>query len=113
MSIGLLFLGGARYSVDTTNESIASLVAAFYPYWQSSSITSSASVMPSQPLTTTENSSHLQALRHLYVLSSSPRYICPVDIETSNFCSVLFKFFGFYITYFLGASTNNAKKGKC
>ena len=46
MSIGLLFLGGGRYTLGTSNASIACMVAAFYPRF---------------PQTPADNKAYLQA----------------------------------------------------
>ncbi|KAF2987790.1 hypothetical protein EK904_015203 [Melospiza melodia maxima] len=64
MALGLLFLGGGRYSLSTSNSSIAALLCALYPHF---------------PVHSTDNRYHLQALRHLYVLAAEPRLLTPVD----------------------------------
>uniref|UniRef100_F7E2X8 Anaphase-promoting complex subunit 1 n=1 Tax=Xenopus tropicalis TaxID=8364 RepID=F7E2X8_XENTR len=74
MALGLLFLGGGRYSLSTSNSSIAALLCALYPHF---------------PVHSTDNRYHLQALRHLYVLASEPRLLVPVDVDTNLPCYVL------------------------
>ncbi|XP_019518434.1 PREDICTED: anaphase-promoting complex subunit 1 isoform X4 [Hipposideros armiger] len=74
MALGLLFLGGGRYSLSTSNPSIAALLCALYPHFPSHS---------------TDNRYHLQALRHLYVLAAEPRLLVPVDVDTNTPCYTL------------------------
>uniref|UniRef100_A0A8C5QUZ9 Anaphase-promoting complex subunit 1 n=1 Tax=Leptobrachium leishanense TaxID=445787 RepID=A0A8C5QUZ9_9ANUR len=74
MALGLLFLGGGRYTLSTSNSSIAALLCALYPHF---------------PVHSTDNRYHLQALRHLYVLAAEPRLLVPVDVDTNYPCYVL------------------------
>uniref|UniRef100_A0A2K6THM9 Anaphase-promoting complex subunit 1 n=1 Tax=Saimiri boliviensis boliviensis TaxID=39432 RepID=A0A2K6THM9_SAIBB len=75
MALGLLFLGGGRYSLSTSNSSIAALLCALYPHF---------------PAHSTDNRRyHLQALRHLYVLAAEPRLLVPVDVDTNTPCYAL------------------------
>ncbi|KAH0510942.1 Anaphase-promoting complex subunit 1 [Microtus ochrogaster] len=74
MALGLLFLGGGRYSLSTSNSSIAALLCALYPHF---------------PAHSTDNRYHLQALRHLYVLGAEPRLLVPVDVDTNTPCYAL------------------------
>ncbi|KAL7987272.1 hypothetical protein Chor_006191 [Crotalus horridus] len=74
MALGLLFLGGGRYSLSTSNSSIAALLCALYPHF---------------PVHSTDNRYHLQALRHLYVLAADPRLLVPVDVDTDTPCYAL------------------------
>ncbi|VFV22754.1 anaphase-promoting complex subunit [Lynx pardinus] len=74
MALGLLFLGGGRYSLSTSNSSIAALLCALYPHF---------------PAHSTDNRYHLQALRHLYVLAAEPRLLVPVDVDTNMPCYAL------------------------
>lgn len=76
MALGLLFLGGGRYSLCTTNSAIAALLCALYPHF---------------PAHSTDNRYHLQALRHLYVLAAEPRLLVPVDVDTNTPCYALIK----------------------
>ncbi|ELK26073.1 Anaphase-promoting complex subunit 1 [Myotis davidii] len=74
MALGILFLGGGRYSLSTSNSSIAALLCALYPHF---------------PAHSTDNRYHLQALRHLYVLAAEPRLLVPVDVDTNTPCYAL------------------------
>ncbi|XP_042671415.1 anaphase-promoting complex subunit 1 isoform X1 [Centrocercus urophasianus] len=74
MALGLLFLGGGRYSLSTSNSSIAALLCALYPHF---------------PVHSTDNRYHLQALRHLYVLAADPRLLIPVDVDSNTPCYAL------------------------
>ncbi|KAI8994045.1 hypothetical protein BD414DRAFT_513664 [Trametes punicea] len=69
MSIGLLFLGGGRYTLGTSNASIASLVAAFYPRF---------------PQTPADNKAYLQAYRHLWALAVEPRCLVARDVDSKE-----------------------------
>ena len=60
MALGLLFLGGCRYSLRNDPEAIAALLAAFYPTY---------------PISSDDNRYHLQAFRHLYVKACEPRLL--------------------------------------
>ncbi|XP_065560963.1 anaphase-promoting complex subunit 1-like isoform X3 [Artemia franciscana] len=73
LALGLLFLGGGRLSLSTSNEAIAALICAIYPKF---------------PNHSNDNRYHLQALRHLYVIAAEPRLLLPRDLATSNDCSV-------------------------
>lgn len=69
LAIGLLFLGGGRYTLSSSDASIACLVAAFYPRL---------------PLTSADNRGHLQLLRHLWVLAAEPRCLVARDADTGE-----------------------------
>ncbi|GJJ10443.1 hypothetical protein Clacol_004669 [Clathrus columnatus] len=69
MAIGMLFLGGGRYTLGTSNAGIAALLAAFYPRF---------------PTLSHENRGHLQALRHLWVLAVEPRCLIGRDVESNE-----------------------------
>ncbi|XP_072170160.1 anaphase-promoting complex subunit 1-like [Diadema setosum] len=73
MATGLLFLGGGRYTLATTQEAVAALVTSLFPCF---------------PGNSKGNRYHLQALRHLYVLAAEPRLILPKDVETGKPCYV-------------------------
>ncbi|KAL9954099.1 hypothetical protein ACROYT_G041593 [Oculina patagonica] len=73
MAIGLLFLGGGRYTLSTSGPSIAALICAFYPRF---------------PISSTDNRYHLQAFRHLYVLAAEPRVLVPREVDTNKACHV-------------------------
>ena len=82
MSLGLLFLGGGRYTLNTRPESVAAMVAAFFPKF---------------PTHSNDNRYHLQALRHLYVLAAEPRLLIPrFVILYCYFC------FCFFLTFPVG-----------
>ena len=67
MSIGILFLGGGRYTLGTSDAAIASMVAAFYPRFAQLS---------------SDNKSYLQAYRHLWVLAVEPRCLVARDVDS-------------------------------
>lgn len=69
MALGLLFLGGCRYTLSTSPEAIAALICAFFPKY---------------PIHCNDNRYHLQAFRHLYVLAAEPRLVLPRDIDTGK-----------------------------
>eukprot|EP00026_Physarum_polycephalum_P000617 Phypoly_transcript_00618.p1 GENE.Phypoly_transcript_00618~~Phypoly_transcript_00618.p1 ORF type:complete len:1448 (+),score=229.82 Phypoly_transcript_00618:543-4346(+) len=73
MGIGLLFLGGGVYTLNTSNVGIAGLVAALYPIF---------------PAHSSDNRYHLQALRHLYVLATEPRCLIARDVDTHAACYI-------------------------
>ncbi|KAL2083271.1 hypothetical protein ACEWY4_021044 [Coilia grayii] len=74
IALGLLFLGGGRYTLSTSNSAIAALLCALYPHF---------------PVHSTDNRYHLQALRHLAVLAAEPRLLVPVDVDTLKPCHAL------------------------
>lgn len=67
MAMGLLFLGGGRYTLGTSDAAICALLIAFYPRF---------------PLFGYDNRFHLQALRHLWVLAVEPRCLIVRDVDT-------------------------------
>ncbi|KAG8964454.1 Anaphase-promoting complex subunit 1 [Tulasnella sp. 419] len=69
MALGMLFLGGGRYTFGTSNAAIASLVAAFYPRW---------------PNTSSDTKGLLPALRHLWVLAVEPRCLIARDVDSGQ-----------------------------
>jgi anaphase-promoting complex subunit 1 len=69
MSIGLLFLGGGRFTLGTSNAAIACMTTAFFPRFHQ---------------TSADNKSFLQALRHLWVLAVEPRCLIARDVDTSE-----------------------------
>ncbi|XP_044258257.1 anaphase-promoting complex subunit 1 [Tribolium madens] len=71
MALGLLFLGGGRYTLSNSPENIAALICAFYPKF---------------PTHSNDNRYHLQAFRHLYVLAVEPRLIIPKDVHSGKCC---------------------------
>ena len=68
-SIGLLFLGGGRFTLGTSDAAIACMVAAFFPRF---------------PQDSKENKSYLQALRHLWVLAVEPRCLIARDVDSKE-----------------------------
>ncbi|XP_061646236.1 anaphase-promoting complex subunit 1 [Phyllopteryx taeniolatus] len=74
MALGMLFLGGGRFSLSTSNSAIAALLCALYPHFPSHS---------------TDNRYHLQALRHLTVLAAETRLLVPVDVDSLKPCYAL------------------------
>ncbi|XP_028982960.1 anaphase-promoting complex subunit 1 isoform X2 [Betta splendens] len=74
MALGLLFLGGGRYTLSTSNSAIAALLCALYPHF---------------PAHSTDNRYHLQALRHLAVMAAEPRLLVPVDVDSLKPCYAL------------------------
>ncbi len=66
MAIGFLFLGGSTMTLSRTNEAVAALVTSLFPMF---------------PTQTSDNTFHLQALRHLYVLAVKPSCLIAVDAE--------------------------------
>ena len=67
MAIGFLFLGGGQLSFGTSPKAIAAILVSLFPHF---------------PTSTTDNRSHLQALRHLYVLGVENRCMEAVDVES-------------------------------
>jgi anaphase-promoting complex subunit 1 len=67
MAIGLLFMSGGQYALATTPLATACLFAATYPKF---------------PMTPGDNSFHLQALRHLWVLAADNRCLVPRSVDT-------------------------------
>lgn len=69
MSLGLLFLGGGRYTLGNSDAAIACMVTAFFPTF---------------PVVSSDNKSYLQALRHLWVLAAEPRCLMTRDVDTKE-----------------------------
>ncbi|KAJ7046863.1 hypothetical protein C8F04DRAFT_1023816 [Mycena alexandri] len=69
MSLGLLFLGGGRFTLGTSDAAIACMVTSFFPRAHHMS---------------SDNKSFLQALRHLWVLAIEPRCLIARDVETTE-----------------------------
>ena len=69
LGLGLLFLGGGKFTLNTRPESVAAMVAAFFPKF---------------PTHSNDNRYHLQALRHLYVLASEPRILIPREVKSGQ-----------------------------
>lgn len=67
-AIGLLFLAGGTATLSRSDSSIAALLCAFCPRY---------------PTSPTDNYTHLQSFRHLYVLAADYRMLDFVDVNTS------------------------------
>ncbi|KAF4523327.1 hypothetical protein B566_EDAN011807 [Ephemera danica] len=67
MALGLLFLGGGRYTLSSSPPAVAAMLCAFFPKF---------------PTHSNDNRYHLQAFRHLYVLAAEPRLIIPRCVDT-------------------------------
>lgn len=65
LALGLLFLGGGRYTLGTSNRAVACLVCALYPIFPSRS---------------DDQVHHLQALRHLWALAVEPRCLVAREV---------------------------------
>ncbi|KDQ54480.1 hypothetical protein JAAARDRAFT_209213 [Jaapia argillacea MUCL 33604] len=68
-SLGLLFLGGGRYTLGTSDAAIACMVTAFFPRY---------------PSVSSDNKCYLQALRHLWVMAVEPRCLIARDVDTKE-----------------------------
>jgi len=88
--MGLLFLGGGRYTLGTSNGAIASMVVAFFPRFHHVS---------------SDNKSYLQALRHLWVLAVEPRCLLARDVNTEEAVYLPLKVTGTEGTYQLISPT--------
>jgi len=69
MSLGLLFLGGGRFTLGTSDAAIACMIMAFFPRFHHVS---------------SDNKSYLQALRHVWVLAVEPRCLTARDVDTGE-----------------------------
>lgn len=65
--LGLLFLGGGKFSLKRDPVSIACLLL---------------SILPRYPMRASDHKHHLQALRHLYVLAVEPRVLQTIDVDS-------------------------------
>jgi len=72
MSLGMLFLGGGRYTLGTSHAAVCALLLSFYPRY---------------PLFGYDNRTHLQALRHLWVLAVEPRCLITRDVLSRQIVS--------------------------
>ncbi|KAJ8671499.1 hypothetical protein QAD02_002758, partial [Eretmocerus hayati] len=77
MALGLLFLGGGRYTLRNDPASVALLIISLFPKF---------------PTHSNDNRYHLQALRHFYVLATEPRLILPKDVHNEQYCYISMKF---------------------
>ncbi|KAI8974732.1 hypothetical protein BDB01DRAFT_853772 [Pilobolus umbonatus] len=76
MSLGLLFVGLGGYTLQTTNEAIAGLLVAFYPFY---------------PVSMDDNRYHLQAFRHFWILALDTRWLMTFDVDDNKPCRVPLK----------------------
>lgn len=67
LAIGFLFMSGGQYTLSTNPLATACLFTATYPKF---------------PMTPADNSFHLQALRHLWVLAAENRCLVPRSVDT-------------------------------
>ncbi|ODQ64815.1 hypothetical protein NADFUDRAFT_66873 [Nadsonia fulvescens var. elongata DSM 6958] len=73
MAMGILFLGDGQFALSTSNLAIASLIVSFYPIF---------------PALAEDNRSHLQALRHFWVLAAEPRCLVIRDVDSQKPCRI-------------------------
>ncbi|KAG1466508.1 hypothetical protein G6F56_004676 [Rhizopus delemar] len=73
MSLGLLFVGLGGYTLKITDQAIAGLLCAFYPFY---------------PIHSQDNDWHPQVFRHLWVIAADPRWVIPLDVDLNEPCSV-------------------------
>ncbi|KAL0952347.1 hypothetical protein HGRIS_006627 [Hohenbuehelia grisea] len=69
ISLGLLFLGGGRFTLGTSDAAIVCMITAFFPRLHQVS---------------GDNKSYLQALRHLWVLAAEPRCLIARDVDANE-----------------------------
>lgn len=69
MALGLLFLGGGRFTVGTSNVATACMVAAFYPRWPNGS---------------NDSKGLLPIFRHLWALAVEPRCLIARDADSGE-----------------------------
>ncbi|KAI3613912.1 hypothetical protein CBS9595_004089 [Malassezia furfur] len=72
-ALGLLFLGGGRWTLGTDDVAVAALLAAFLPRF---------------PASPGDHRAHLQAARHLYVLALAPRLLVARDVRSGEACAL-------------------------
>lgn len=73
MALGLLFLGGGRFTLATSDLGVAALLI---------------SLLPPFPRWSGDNRAHLQAIRHLWYLAIEPRLLVAIDIDTNQLVSL-------------------------
>ncbi|KAJ3503489.1 hypothetical protein NLJ89_g8410 [Agrocybe chaxingu] len=69
IALGLLFLGGGRFTLGSSDAAVVSLITAFFPRFHHVS---------------SDNRCYLQALRHLWVLAVEPRCLIARDVDTNE-----------------------------
>ncbi|SNX82102.1 related to negative regulator of mitosis [Melanopsichium pennsylvanicum] len=73
MALGLLFLGGGRFTLGASDVAIAALLISFLPPF---------------PRWSGDNRAHLQAFRHLWYLAIEPRLLVATDVDTDELVSL-------------------------
>lgn len=73
MALGLLFLGGGRFTLGNSDSAIALLLIALYPRFPTSSL---------------DNRAHLQAYRHFWLLAVQPRLLVCQDVDSREVTSI-------------------------
>lgn len=73
MALGLLFLGGGRFTLGTSDLGVAALLISFLPPF---------------PRWSGDNRAHLQVFRHLWYLAIEPRLLITTDVETDQLVSL-------------------------
>lgn len=73
MALGLLFLGGGRFTLGTSDLGVAALLISFLPPF---------------PRSSGDNRAHLQAFRHLWYFAIEPRLLVATDIDTNQLVSL-------------------------
>ncbi|KAG8883968.1 Anaphase-promoting complex subunit 1 [Tulasnella sp. 332] len=69
IALGMLFLGGGRYTLGTSNAAIACLICAFYPRW---------------PNNSSDSKGFLPIFRHLWALAVEPRCLTTRDADSGE-----------------------------
>ncbi|WFD36213.1 Anaphase-promoting complex subunit 1 [Malassezia cuniculi] len=69
MALGLLFLGGGRFTLGTSDEALAALLIA---------------LLPPYPSQAADNGFHLQAARHFWALALEPRLLVARDVASGE-----------------------------
>lgn len=69
MAMGMLFLGGGRYTLGSSDVAIAALLIAFFP---------------SYPISAQDNRAYLQAYRHFWILAVEARLLSVKDIRSGE-----------------------------
>ncbi|SPO32378.1 related to negative regulator of mitosis [Ustilago trichophora] len=73
MALGLLFLGGGRFTLGSSDLGVAALLISFLPPF---------------PRWSGDNRAHLQAFRHLWYLAIEPRLLVASDVDTNQLVSL-------------------------
>uniref|UniRef100_V5E6P4 Anaphase-promoting complex subunit 1 C-terminal domain-containing protein n=1 Tax=Kalmanozyma brasiliensis (strain GHG001) TaxID=1365824 RepID=V5E6P4_KALBG len=73
MALGLLFLGGGRFTLGTSDLAVAALLISFVPPF---------------PRSSGDNRAHLQAFRHLWYLAIEPRLLVATDVDSNQLVSL-------------------------